>query len=58
MLTIRRTLLLRDTPVAELGKVAARPVVRAVALAVIANPYAGRYVEDLTELFEAGRALG
>ena len=58
MLTIRRTLLLRDAPISELGKVAARPVVRAVALAVIANPYAGRYVEDLSELFEAGRALG
>jgi hypothetical protein len=58
MLTIRRTVLLRDAPISELGKVAARPVVRAVALAVIANPYAGRYVEDLGELFEAGRALG
>lgn len=58
MLSIRRTLLLRDAPVSELGKVAARPVVRAVALAVISNPFAGRYVEDLTELFEAGRALG
>jgi hypothetical protein len=58
MLSIRRTLLLRDTPVSELGKAAARPVVRVAALAVIANPYAGRYVEDLSELFEAGRALG
>jgi hypothetical protein len=58
MLTIRKTVLLRDTPVSELGKAAARPVVRAVALAVISNPYAGRYVEDLNELFEAGRALG
>jgi hypothetical protein len=58
MLSIRRTLLLRDMPVAELGKAPARPVVRVAALAVIANPYAGRYVEDLVELFEAGRALG
>ncbi len=58
MLTIRRTVLLRDAPISELGKVAARPVVRVAALAVIANPYAGRYVEDLSELFEAGRALG
>jgi hypothetical protein len=58
MLTIRKTVLLRDVPTSELGKVATRPVVRAVALAVFANPYAGRYVEDLSELFEAGRALG
>jgi hypothetical protein len=58
MLTIRKTVLLRDAPISELAKVATRPVVRAVALAVISNPYAGRYVEDLSELFEAGRALG
>jgi hypothetical protein len=58
MLHIRKSLLVRDTLSSELGKVAARPVVRAVAMAVIVNPYAGRYVEDLTELFEAGRALG
>jgi hypothetical protein len=58
MLTIRKTVLLRDAPISELGKVAARPVVRAVAHAVIKNPYAGRYVEDLSELFDAGRALG
>jgi hypothetical protein len=58
MLAIRRTVLLRDVPTSEFGKVAARPVVRAVALAVISNPYAGRYAEDLNELFEAGRSLG
>jgi hypothetical protein len=58
MLHVRKSLLLRDTRTAELGQVAARPVTRAVAMAVIANPYAGRYVEDLAALFEAGRALG
>ena len=58
MLHIRRSLLIRDTLTSELGKAAARPVVRAAALAVIGNPFAGRYVEDLTELFEAGRTLG
>lgn len=58
MLHIRKTVLLRDTLTSELGQSAARPVVRAVAMAVIRNPYAGRYVEDLTELFEAGRAVG
>ena len=30
-----------------MGKSAERPVVRAAALAVIGNPYAGRYVEDI-----------
>jgi Amino acid synthesis len=58
MLHIRRSLLLRDMVASDMGKPVERPIVRAVALAVIGNPYAGRYVEDLTELFEAGRALG
>lgn len=34
------------------------PTRRAAALAVIANPFAGRYVEDLTELMEIGEELG
>jgi len=58
MLHMRKTLLLRETLTSDMGQVANRPVVRAVAMAVIANPIAGRYVEDLTELFEAGRAIG
>jgi hypothetical protein len=41
-----------------MGRTASRPVVRALGLAVIVNPYAGRSVEDLTELFQAGAALG
>jgi amino acid synthesis protein len=48
----------REIVLAEMGTVPARPIVRAVGLAVIANPYAGRAVEDLTELFRAGAALG
>lgn len=31
---------------------------KAVAVAVIANPFAGRYVEDLSELMEIGAELG
>jgi hypothetical protein len=34
------------------------PVRRAAAIAVIANPYAGRYVEDLAELMDIGEELG
>lgn len=58
MLHIRKSLLLRNTITSEMAQVAARPTVRAVAMAVIGNPFAGRYVEDLTELFEAGRMVG
>jgi hypothetical protein len=58
MLQIRKSVLVRDTVTSEMRKLAERPVVRAVAMAVIGNPFAGRYVEDLTELFEAGRSVG
>jgi hypothetical protein len=58
MLHIRKSLLLRETVRSEMGHVADRPIVRAVAMAVIGNPFAGRYVDDLTELFEAGRTVG
>ena len=34
------------------------PTRRAAAIAVIANPFAGRYVEDLTELIDIGEELG
>ena len=39
---IRKTVLTRETIYAEGGRIAPRPIVRAVAIAVIANPYAGR----------------
>jgi hypothetical protein len=58
MLHIRKSLFHREILASELGKPAARPVVRAVAMAAIRNPFAGRYADDLTELFEAGRVLG
>ena len=35
-----------------------RPTRRAAAVAVIANPFAGRYVEDLEPLMEIGEELG
>ncbi len=55
---IRKLLLTREQVFAELGRETDRPVVRAVALAVIANPFAGRFAEDLGPLWEAGAALG
>jgi hypothetical protein len=55
---VRNSLIVRDTLTLALGHVADRPIVRAVAMVVISNPFAGRYVEDLTELFEAGRLIG
>ncbi len=42
----------------EAGRAIAPPTRKAVAAAVIANPFAGEYVEDLTELMEIGAELG
>jgi hypothetical protein len=42
----------------EMGREIAPPTRKAVAAAVIRNPFAGRYVEDLTPLMEAGAELG
>lgn len=42
----------------EAGRGVNPPTRRAAALAVIANPFAGKYVEDLGELMEIGEELG
>ena len=42
----------------EMGRTVSPPVRRAAAVAVIENPFAGRYVEDLTPLIEIGEELG
>src|SRR6266571_4281715 len=42
----------------EMGRVVDPPTRRAAAVAVIENPYAGRFVEDLSELMTIGEELG
>ena len=42
----------------EMGKAVTPPVRKALAMAVIDNPYAGRYVENLDELVAIGEELG
>ena len=58
MVEIRKIITTREVVFSELGVRAPRPVVRAVGMAVITNPFAGRFVEDLGPLFEAGAMLG
>lgn len=59
MLRIRKIVMLREQLREELGTVPDRPVMRAVAVAIIVNPFAGqRAVADLTPLWDAGAALG
>src|SRR3954468_13950108 len=58
MTEIRKIVTLREVVYSELGRKAARPVVRAIGIGVIRNPFAGMWAEDLRQLFEAGAALG
>jgi hypothetical protein len=54
---IRRLLVTKDVVYSEAGRSAPRPITRAIALAVIHNPFAGRHVEDLSPLFDVGAQL-
>lgn len=55
---IRKLVTLTETVEREMGRPVAPPARRAAAAAVIANPFAGRYAEDLAELIEIGAELG
>ena len=55
---IRKTVVAFEETHLEIGKQINPPVRRAAAIAVIENPYAGKYVEDLEELMAIGEELG
>lgn len=55
---VRRIVTFVEDTCTEAGRTVSPPTRRAVAAAVIANPFAGRYVEDLTPLMEIGEELG
>lgn len=55
---LRKTLIITETIEADgLGE-ACDPITRGAALAVFRNPFAGRFGEDLSPLFDIGGALG
>lgn len=55
---IRKIIVVLDEVYREMGREISPPTRRAAALAVIANPCAGRYVEDLSELIDIGAEMG
>jgi len=55
---IRKLIVQVDETRIEMGKTITPPTRRAVAMAVIANPYAGRYSENLDQLIAIGEELG
>jgi hypothetical protein len=57
-MNLRKLTITKETIFGEAGKAAARPITRAVALAVLENPFAGAFVDDLSPLFMQGADLG
>ena len=55
---IRKTVIIKETIEADAVGEACNPITRVVAVAVIRNPFAGRFVEDLSPLFDIGGQLG
>lgn len=56
--SIRKIIVQVDETRMEMGQAVHPPTRRALAMAVIANPFAGRYVENLDELIAIGEELG
>lgn len=55
---IRKIVVMVDETMTEQGRTIDPPVRRAAAVAVIENPFAGRYQDDLTDLIDIGEELG
>ncbi len=55
---IRKLVVQVDETRVEMGQAVNPPVRRALAMAVIENPYAGRYAQNLDELIAIGEELG
>lgn len=55
---LRKIITLVDEVHTEAGRPVVPPIRRAAAIAVIANPLAGRYEDDLSDLIEIGEEMG
>jgi len=55
---IRKIIVIVDEVHSEQGQTVSPPTRRAAAIAVIANPFAGKFVADLSELMDVGEELG
>jgi hypothetical protein len=58
MLNIRKIVTVSEEIMSDGGRAAARPLRKVAAIAVIDNPFAGRFVDDLSPLIDAGEELG
>ena len=57
MIQARKIIVTRETVRADGGRDATREVTRVVGIAVIANPHAGGYAEDLGSMFDLGAEI-
>ncbi len=57
-MNLRKTLFIRETIEADETNESCSPITRVAALAVVENPFTGRFVEDLSPLFDLGRDIG
>lgn len=55
---IRKLIVLKETVMSEGAERAAQPICRVAGIGVFANPCSGRFVGDLSGLFETGFTLG
>jgi amino acid synthesis protein len=56
--TIRKTVLIKETIETDGHGKACDPITRVAAIAVVKNPFAGQFAEDLSPLFDLGGQLG
>src|SRR2546428_6778787 len=55
---IRKSIVSVEEVVTDGGKPLASPIHRATAVVVVKNPFAGRFVDDLSPLFDVGFEIG
>jgi hypothetical protein len=58
VMEIRKTVVIKETIETDGVGEACGPITRVVAMAVVRNPFAGRFVADLAPLFDLGGRLG
>jgi len=57
-LSVRRSFVISETRREEGGRISNMPLHRIATVAIVENPYAGRYVEDLQPMIDGSVALG
>src|SRR5690349_24354404 len=55
---LRKLVLTKEVIFADFGRAVAEPITRALAAAIVENPFAGIIVDDLSPLFADGAELG